>query len=362
MATYIELTNRVLKRLNEVQLTSNNFVATTTNFQAMVKDTINAALKDIYNESREWPFTIRTGIQVLTPGTQTYTLPATHVTVDWESFFIRPSELIQNGNFTSPINQWTNLSTGTGTVVDGPFGMELNGGTSGEAKATQSFSTIKGKRFRVQIRTFQGDLVVKIGTTSDGSEYLQNILTYTEFDAGQYYELAFMANGPTAYITFSNTVNEARSVRYLSIFEDMQSRPLDLLDFDKWRALYRDRDNDQDPRTYTMPLHVFRTQDNKFGVSGKPDRAYTVFFDYWEVPADLELPTDETIVPDKYEYVIIDGAMYYCYLFRDNVEQIGMARDKFQRNLKRMRADLIPGQTHMTARPVAVKKSRHWGF
>ena len=53
--TYLDLTNEVLRELNEVVLTSGNFSAAT-GIQAFIKDSINKSIFDIANEEPQLPF------------------------------------------------------------------------------------------------------------------------------------------------------------------------------------------------------------------------------------------------------------------------------------------------------------------
>ena len=53
--TYLELSNEILRELNELPLTTSNF-ATAIGFQSFVKDSINKAIFDIANEEPELPF------------------------------------------------------------------------------------------------------------------------------------------------------------------------------------------------------------------------------------------------------------------------------------------------------------------
>ena len=56
MATsYLDLTNELLRELNEVTLTSSNF-ATAVGVQGHVKDAVNKAYFDIINQEPQWPF------------------------------------------------------------------------------------------------------------------------------------------------------------------------------------------------------------------------------------------------------------------------------------------------------------------
>ena len=55
MASYLDLTNELLREMNEVPLTSGSF-AGATGIQQHVKDAVNRAYLDIVNEEPQWPF------------------------------------------------------------------------------------------------------------------------------------------------------------------------------------------------------------------------------------------------------------------------------------------------------------------
>ena len=54
-ATYLEITNELLRELNEVALTSSTF-AGAIGVQQHIKDCVNRAYLDIVNEEPQWPF------------------------------------------------------------------------------------------------------------------------------------------------------------------------------------------------------------------------------------------------------------------------------------------------------------------
>lgn len=88
MATYLDLTNELLRRLNEVQMDSTDF-ATARNVQALAKDAINASIREILHSAQEWPFTLVTYTQTLAIGTNQYAFPADASNVDWDSFYLK---------------------------------------------------------------------------------------------------------------------------------------------------------------------------------------------------------------------------------------------------------------------------------
>lgn len=109
--------------------------------------------------------------------------------------------------------------------------------------------------------------------------------------------------------------------------------------YDEW--LQRHRHSDDNNSTGSIPHFVIRDQKLQFGVSPVPDKNYMVTFEYWKVPSELVNYTDEPNIPAQFQSVIVDGAMYYAYMFRDNMEQAQLTQRKFEQGIKRMRTLLI---------------------
>jgi hypothetical protein len=88
MATYLDLTNELLRRLNEVQMDSTDFDSAR-NVQALAKDAINSSIREILHSAQEWPFALVTYTQTMTIGTGQYSFPADASSVDWDSFYLK---------------------------------------------------------------------------------------------------------------------------------------------------------------------------------------------------------------------------------------------------------------------------------
>jgi len=52
-------------------------------------------------------------------------------------------------------------------------------------------------------------------------------------------------------------------------------------------------------------------------------------------------------VPDQFKNVVIDGAMYHCYMFRDNSQQATIAQQRFTRGIENMRKILVNNFTDL---------------
>jgi hypothetical protein len=91
----------------------------------------------------------------------------------------------------------------------------------------------------------------------------------------------------------------------------------------------------------SAPEYVVRAQDNDIIFSPIPDAAYSVKYEYYMYPADLLNDTDVPTIPYRYRHVIVDGGMYYAYMFRDNIESARVSFQKFEAGMKRMRIQTV---------------------
>ena len=98
--TYLTLVNNVLQELNEVELTSSTF-SSSRGIQTAVKTFVNKAVNDLYTAEVEWPWLYTSTTQDVNSGQQEYTFPSAFRKADFDSFRIKPTELITNGEFTS---------------------------------------------------------------------------------------------------------------------------------------------------------------------------------------------------------------------------------------------------------------------
>jgi len=74
-STYIDLCNQVIRRLNEVEIASADF-ANVRGIQALVKDSVKAAVARINQAEFEWPFNAAEHTETLAAGQTEYTWPS----------------------------------------------------------------------------------------------------------------------------------------------------------------------------------------------------------------------------------------------------------------------------------------------
>ena len=91
--TYLDITNEVIARMNEVALTSANFTAAR-GFQVQCKNAVNDSINYINQREFGWPFTHATTTQTLVAGQTRYTIPADTQSVDYDTFRISKDDAL----------------------------------------------------------------------------------------------------------------------------------------------------------------------------------------------------------------------------------------------------------------------------
>ena len=215
--TYISLCNELLRRINEVTFaTSGDGFSTAKNIQAIAKDAVNNAIREILQDGHQFPFLKTTTTQTLTAGTGTYDFPSDLASTDWDTFYIK----------------------------------EL-----------------------------------------------------------------------------SSANNVAASLPTIS--------------FDVYTQKYRAVEDAPGTGGRTAPTLIYQTAEEKFGVYPLPDAAYVIEYVYYKFPDDLSAFSDTMIVPDRFKYIVIDGAMVYMMRFRSNEQSAQIHQQKFIEGVKSMRRLLL---------------------
>ncbi len=111
-------------------------------------------------------------------------------------------------------------------------------------------------------------------------------------------------------------------------------KALKVLDRDEWYQRHRDIDYEAGSAGRGVPEYVFASHGSGYGVSPSPDAAYSIKFKYYLNYSDLTAYNDITRIPSSFDTVLIDGALYHLYMFKDNVESAQAAYMAFERGLK----------------------------
>ncbi len=291
MATYnyLYLVNRLCHKLNEVELDSSNF-ASAGGVYTDFMESVNAAILDIYQEEDNvWPFAYVSTTFDTTIGTNSYPINAAAEAVNWDSFYIKKQSRTPSSITTSGT---------TATVTD-----------AGHPHQT-------------------GDNIYVSGATQTG---YNGYVTITVLSSSQF-----------TYTVPSGTASPATGT--ILIYPQYTTQFLRCIDYD---AYLEERYVEIDGESimvgqYSKPAIVVRKTDNSIILTGVPDRIYTVAYDYFTSPADLVNWNDVPTIPAQFRQCIVDGAMYHAYMFRDNIEEAGEAKNKYTDGVNRMRRILIP--------------------
>lgn len=275
-------------------LTQGTF-ASAVGFHADVKNAVNQAIFDIYTfEDTEWPFAWSSTTFNTSVGTRAYSKDTTFTSLDWDSF------KLQRGQATCY------------TLTQ----------TSGVATFTSSSP-----------HYFQTNDVITISGANEDGYNIQATITVT---------------GPTTftYSVASGTTSPATGT-IVAKSNSVTQKTLRLKDINSYRREgYEDIDANRDTNGYEIPYFVVRKSDNNILLSPTPDRVYTVYYEGFVLPDALSSYSDTSAIPTPFDQVIIDKALHYAYMFRDNMEQAALAQGRYENNVYKMRRILIPANEY----------------
>lgn len=116
---------------------------------------------------------------------------------------------------------------------------------------------------------------------------------------------------------------------------------LGIMSYENYLDQYVDQEYNSDTSNKSLPRYVFRTPDMQYGMVPAPDKAYEVVYEYYRLPIDLVNATDVPTVPEQFRSLLVDGAMYYVYLFRGNSQDAMASAEKFSKGIEQMRTIYI---------------------
>lgn len=227
--TYLDITNEVLARMNEVTLASSNF-STARGFQIQCKNAVNDSINFINHSAFNWPFNHAAKTETLVAGTTRYAIPTTAKTVDYDTF-----RLVKDSS---------------------------------------------------------------LGTAGGG---------------------------------------------------------LGRLDYKEYIDRYVDQEDDATVQG-GQPRFVVRTPDNNYLLYPYPDKAYSLKYEYYNVPTALSAATDVPGIPEVYRQVVVDGATAYAYQYRGELDQYNTNFSRFQKGISDIRSILTNRYPYV--RSTMVERSR----
>ena len=346
--TYLTLTNKVLRELNETELTSSTF-ASSRGVQTAVKDFVNKGIHDIYNETGEIPLLYSRTSQDLIVGDNEYDFPTNFRKADMDSFFLKPKELVTNGEFTSNITSWTTGDGSPSHTTSGNGRLNLN-----DAAAYQAINTTVNKTYKLQVRVLSPNsstsgLIVRVGTSAGGTQNLNTTKAVTNFREGAILNTTFTATAQTSYI-YVESDSVQLDVDYVRISRsDIALRKLTFVTYDNYLQVYKVTDDTNNQGNYSVPLRVYILPDHSaFGISPRPNTSeYTVHYDYYTTHTDLDAHGDNMSLPDRFGTLIVDRAKYYTYMLRSDPQHAQLADRDFQRKLRLLKVDYATKNDYM---------------
>ena len=346
--TYLTLVNNVLRELNETELTSSTF-GSSRGIQTAIKDFVNKSIHDIYNEAGEVPLLHTTKTKSTFTGTQEYSLESDMRKVDFDSFFLKPAELITNGEFASNISNWTTGDGSPSHTSSGNGRLNLN-----DAAAYQAISTIVNKTYKLQVRVFSPNsstsgLIVRVGTSAGGTQNLNTTKAVTNFREGAILDTTFTATAQTSYV-YLESDSVQLDVDYVRVSrQDIVTRKLKYITYDNWLQVFKEKDSKNDDGVYATPEFVYRKPDySSYGLSPIPDKDdSSIEYDYYTTHTDLSAHGDTMSLPDRFAPLIIDRSKYYTYMLRSDPQHASLAERDYQRKLRLLRVDYSSRQEYM---------------
>ena len=283
--TFLNLTNKTLARLNEVQLTSTTF-ATARGIQVQAQNAVNEAVRYINQREFNYPFNHSTETKTLTAGVVRYSVPTTAKTVDYNTFrIVKDSDLGNSGYRLSQLdyNEYINA------VSDQED--EISTATTSTTH-TDSVETIT--------------VASTSGFDSSGTLHIGNEeVTYTAIGSSTTFTGCTRGAGGTTASSHASGVTVAQ--------------------FDQGG----------------VPEHVVRTPDNNYLLYPFPNRSYSIKFDHFTFPSDMSASTDTTSIPERFDAVIIDGATAFVYQYRGETAQYQLNFQRFEQGIKNMQTLLV---------------------
>ena len=113
---------------------------------------------------------------------------------------------------------------------------------------------------------------------------------------------------------------------------------LKFIERDEYYSKYRDIDATAGSAGTSLPRFIFPSHGNGYGVSPSPNKAYTLKFRYFLNFSDSTNFDDVTRIPESYDTVLIDGALYHMYVFKSNMEAAQAAFAAYEQGVKNLQS------------------------
>jgi len=127
-------------------------------------------------------------------------------------------------------------------------------------------------------------------------------------------------------------------------------KQLKYLSFNEYLERRNEADTNPDTGSRALPEFVYKTPDQKIGLSPVPDvSTYTVRYYYYQTTSDLVNNTDVSVIPERFHDVIVNRARYYTHMLRSDIQFAQLADRDYKEGLLRLRVELINRKDYMRA-------------
>jgi hypothetical protein len=219
--TYVALVNKVLTRMNEVNLdAAGDGFDTARNVQALAKEAVNSSVRMILQDTQEWPFLKTTYTQTLADGTSQYDFPADMATVDWDTFYLK--------KLTSQQNQPQHLKPiSYEEYIQQHRSLDDNGSTSAPNYVYQTYEEKFGVT-PVPNAAYEVEYVYW-STPSDMTLYDDTCIIPSRFDhvitdGAVMFMMRFRSNEQSAAIHQNNFIEGVKAMRRVLLDDDLAIR------------------------------------------------------------------------------------------------------------------------------------------
>jgi hypothetical protein len=113
---------------------------------------------------------------------------------------------------------------------------------------------------------------------------------------------------------------------------------LKVLNYEEYLDKHVDAEYNSGEETRGVPKYVIRAPSREILFVPAPKDAYEVVYEYYATGVDMSLFSDVPEIPEQYRHIIVDGAMYYAYVFRGDMQAANLSEAKFKAGIKNMRS------------------------
>ena len=109
---------------------------------------------------------------------------------------------------------------------------------------------------------------------------------------------------------------------------------LKFMERDEYYQNHRDLDQNSGSTGRGVPQYAFPSHGSGYGISPSPDKAYIIKFRYFLNYTSISAATDQPRIPSNFDTVLVDGALYQLYMFKDNLEMAQASFIAFEAGIK----------------------------